>query len=290
MKTTFFALCISFALVVQGQNKFTTLYKSIPTQSVSTAKQCFAASEVNSFDSHYSYVKSKDFDAFQEKVKTIVKPYTEATLAKGKAGTNPGVAAANDFSDLNSPEMQKKIAAMSKEEQIKFAMEIRARMDQNKNLQQVNAINAPDPLVNLAIKISTASTELIKSIPTFTTAAFPGYSPCGSCGELDDACAKKARICEEKIAKNFYSAQIQLYEKHMKGIMTNFNTKKLEYEKLLAQYDKESLKYTPNDINASATNVISSINGIATALLSNQEQGAKLIVEAKNNVYSKSEY
>ena len=180
-------------------------FKAIPAFPLG-AKEAFKACKTSSVDSYYSFQDySEPTILYLRKIQNDTKPFEAIVLAKGKAGIAPGMGAANDFSDLNSPETQAKIAKMTEEEKIKFAMEIQERMKNNKNVQYINTASKPSPLTAIVLKLSVSSQKLLSFLPEFTPAPFKGYGNCGDlCPVIDDpTCAARMRICENKAAHAF---------------------------------------------------------------------------------------
>lgn len=294
MKRIFnFTACL-FAAGLSAQTSVVAEFKAMPAFPT-TAKGAFAASKTQFFDNHYSYVDYSDaVKNFQTKVQNDIKPYTAIVTAKGTAATPAGVGAANDFSDLSSPETQAKIAKMTQEEKIKFAMEVQARMAANKNLQTVNAAAKPSPMVSVTTKIGVAYEKLVKTFATYQEGAFKGYNVCdGICGKegvIDPVCDAKIKACENKESHAFYAAETARYAQFMKDQLALFNKQKVEFENSLKEFDVQAAKYKPDEIATDYVTVLGWIGVIGGSIGDYEKSGANIIVGAKNNVYTQKEY
>lgn len=291
MKTLnlFFALLL--CTTASAQTSILADFKAIPL-APATAKAGFDASKTGIFDNHYMYNDcSVAMSAYADRLVKNGEPYKKAAEARSNK-TNPAAqGAANDFSDLNSPETQAKIAKMSDAEKMKFAMEIQQRMANNKNIQQINTTNKPDPLTGLATQINQKANELALALPEYKTPTFPGYGACeGLCSESNPACGKIVAACENKVAHDFYNKQVAEYARLVKTSLDNYNAKKSELEKLLTDFDTQSKKYTTDDIHASVLGVYVAISSIAERMKRNEKAAALLIIDAKNNGYTQKDF
>ncbi len=291
MKTPYTFIAALLCAAASAQTTVLNDFKAMPL-APATAKAAFDASKTEIFDHHYMYNDcSAAMNNYANRLVKNGEPYKNAAMARNNA-TNPAAqAAANDFSDLNSPETQAKIAKMSDAEKMKFAMEIQQRMAKNKNVQQIQTTNKPDPLVNLTTLITQKANELALALPEYKTPAFPGFVACtGLCNESNPACAKIVSACESKVANDFYNKQVAEYAKLVKTSLDNYNAKKTDLEKLLSDFDTQSKKYTTDDIHASVLGVYVAIGTIADRMKRNEKAGALLILDAKNNGYTQKNF
>ena len=124
-KLLFAGLLIKASLV--AQTSMLAEFKAMPAFPAD-ANTDFTSSKITKADSRYIYQdNSQPVHDYSIRLQNDARPYQDIVTAKARQGIPSGKAAANDFSDLSSPETQAKIAKMSKEEQMKFAMEIQAR-------------------------------------------------------------------------------------------------------------------------------------------------------------------
>ena len=290
-KILFYSFIFS-SLILPSQISMLTEFKAMPTFPLG-AKEAFKASNVSSADGYYSYQgPGVATNAYNKKLQIDTKPFQEIILAKGKQGITPGMNAANDFSDLNSPETQAKIAKMTQDEKIKFAMEIQERMKNNKNVQTVTAASKPSPLMVLVIKISNSSQKLLSFLPEFTLAPFSGYGKCNNlCPVYDDpTCDARMRACEDKAAHAFYIPEVKRYNDFMKNIIAQFNLNKTAFENDLKEFDTQASKYPKDEVAADYMNVFSAISLFSLKLEDYEKKGATIIVDSKNNPYCKNDF
>jgi len=257
------------------------------------AKEAFKAVKTSSASEYYSF---QDYStptlAYQKKIEKDLEPFKQIILAKGAAGIAPGMGAANDFSDLNSPEMQAKIAKMTQEEKIKFAMEVQERMKNNKNIQTVTASTKPSPLMGIVLKLNSFSQKLLALLPDFSATPFPGYHQCDNlCPVVDDpTCATRTRVCENKAAHAFYTPEVKRYNDFIKNTTLQFNQNKAAFEKDLKEFDALASKYPKDELAADYMNVFSMLSSFLVKLQEYEKQGAGIIIETKNNAYCKTDY
>lgn len=263
-------------------------FKSLPAFPV-TASDAFTKSKIIANDGHYTYDRSSDaIYNYEQKLQNEVKPYTAIIEAKGKAGIPTGKAVANDFSDLSSPETQAKLAKMTQEEKIKFAMEIQQRMKTNKNVQSANEQIKLGPLTNLVLKLNASCTALFSTLAPYPpTTAKIRYDKCDfHCGENDQACGNRANACNKKETIDFYTTEVARYNAFIKTIPPAFNSKKDAFEKDLKEFDDQAAKYKKEDIAVECSNVLAMLTRFAVAVEAYEKQGATLLIEAKNDAFS----
>jgi hypothetical protein len=267
-------------------------FKTMPGFPVG-AKEAFKAAKTEIFNDAPSYIDcSAPMQAYSKKLVADQKPFTDISVAKANQTNPAAAAAANDFSDLNSPEMQAKIAKMSPEEQMKFAMELQARIAQNKNVQTINKVNKPSPLTALSLKLSSSSQALLATLAAdFNEASFPGYNKCqGLCKETDPTCAKRVSACENKISHDFFNSEIVRYAAFIKETQAAYEARKAAFEADLATFDAQAAKYPKEEIASDYTGAFVMLGNIANRIKEYEKAGALLIIHAKNNPYCKNDY
>ncbi|MGZ3883518.1 MAG: hypothetical protein ACXVPQ_04235 [Bacteroidia bacterium] len=294
MKFVFIPVICFFAGAVQSQTSMLAEFKAMPAFPA-TAQEAFKSSKTKVADKTCIYVGNSDaITAYTEKLKKDLEPYTAIILAKGKAGTPAGMAAASDFSDLNSPETQAKLAKMTQEEKIKFAMEIQARMAANKNVQTVNTINKPSPLTAITTQVGQAYQQLIPVLQEFKAGVNKTYNICdGICGGEgvnDPTCQARITACENKESHAYFKEETTRYAQFMKDVTANYNKQKVNFEASLKQFDEQASKYSKEEIAGDYSLIIGWIGAISNFTGAYEKSGSEIIVSAKNNTYVKAEY
>lgn len=293
MKNFLLFIAFGFACAASAQTSMLSEFQAMPAMPA-TAKGAYSISKINiSADKNYSYKGNSDaVTVYQQRIQNEIKPYTDIITAKGKAGIAPGMGAASDFSDLTSPEVQAKLAKMTQEEKIKFAMEVQARMNSNKNLQAVSATNKPSPMTGITTALGQSYQKIVATFTAFTAAPFNGYSSCpGLCnGDNDPNCEKKIQACESKASHSYYATETARYAELMKKVQADYAVQKKEFEAKLKEFDTAAAKYSKEDIAGDYSVVLGWIGGIAGQFGDYEQKGAELIVSAKNNVYVTKEY
>ncbi|MBA2614027.1 MAG: hypothetical protein H0U95_18840 [Bacteroidetes bacterium] len=260
-------------------------FKAMPALALSST-EAFKASKIKINDGVYFYEAASDpITAYNKKLHEDNKLNQDIIVAKGQAGIAPGMGAANDFSDLNSPETQAKLAKMTQDEKIKFAMEIQARMQNNKNLQAVSVQTKPSPLTGILLKLSTSLQDLLTIMPEYKKAPSPGFDKCAiTCAsDNDPVCAAKIKACYNKISKDFYTAEITRYNAFIKNIATQYNLKKTAFENNLKEFDSQAAKYKREEIATDNSTVIALLMNVAERIEAYEKIGAMILLEAKND-------
>ena len=288
------SLCLfGFApAIILSQTSMLAEFKAMPALPVG-AKEAFKASQVNYSSDMYFY---KDYSlpvaSYIKKIEADNKPYQDIITAKGKAGMAPGMGAANDFSDLNSPETQAKLAKMTQEEKIKFAMEIQQRMQSNKNLQAVSAQTKPSPLINIILKLNQSSQALLAVMPDFIRSPDATYGKCANLCPVDNdpTCEARINACYHKISSEYFNSEITRFNTLIKNAQSQYLLKKGAFENDLKEFDTQAAKCSKDDIAVDCSNALTMILAVATRIATYEKEGATLLVEAKNTTYCKNDF
>lgn len=283
-------VCIS-SVVLYAQTAATSDFNSIPLI-VGSSKAAFEQSKTKVFNGNYMYENYSDqIKLVFDQIQTHCEPYKKAAENKAVATNAPAAGAAADFADLNSPAMQEKIAKMSQEEKVKFAMEVQQRMAANKNVQQINQLNKPDPLLDLSTRITNEAQRLASLLADYKMQTRPDYSSCEKlCSESNPVCYKIVSTCQKKKAKDYYKQEMGNYADMMKKNQELMTEQKGSLAGLLQEYDAESKKYKTDDIHASAIAVYTAVGTVLDKVRACEESGALLMVDAKNNSFAKGDF
>jgi hypothetical protein len=277
--------------VALSQTSMAAEFKAMPAFPTDV-KEAFTASKVTITSDNCFYKESSDpVHAYIVKLQNDSKPYQAAILAKGQKGTPTGIAVANDFSDLSSPEMQAKLAKMSQEEKMKFAMEMQERMKSNTNVQAANALTRPSPLTGIVLKLSKSAEALAATLTPYGAAAPLKYDACNfNCGEFDKICSEKVAACNHRVSQAYYNAEIMRYNAFIKAIPPQYDLKKKAFEDDLKEFDKQAASYSLDETAADYSNVITMLYRIARMVENYEKEGAMILVDAKNNPYCRKDF
>lgn len=270
-----------------AQTSMLTEFKAMPAFPTD-ANTDFVSSKTTKADSRYMYQdNSQPVHDYSVRLQNDTRPYQDIVTAKGQQGIPSGKAAASDFSDLSSPETQAKIARMSKEEQMKFAMEIQARMNGNANIQAVQAQTRPSPLLGTVLKLSRSCDTLFATLKPFIKGPQINLNVCDfHCREYDDKpCYDRMTACNRKVSRDHYNEEINRYNTFIKSVHEQYELKRKAFENRLKEYDAEAAKYPANDIAGDNINALSMIMRISGMLSDYEKQGAMIVLEAKNDPY-----
>jgi hypothetical protein len=287
------ACCFSTA---QAQINFVKELNAIPPLQ-KTAKEAFTVSEIKQNDTYFSYVsEGKARKTYADQILKKTELYQAIVKAKGAALTAPATQAAVDFSDLNSPEMQAKIAAMSQEEKMKFAMEVRQRMNNNQNIQTItNGTKTNPALTQAEAEVGAAYTKLLEGLQKIAmlhhkldNSACAGL--CGSEAEITEACAKKIAACESKAAHTHAAAGTKNYADYAGKCLAEYTKAKTNFLLSLTKFDEIAATLPDADKAEAMIAVAGWVAGVNAWFSGVEKDGAAVIVDAKNNVYTKGEY
>jgi hypothetical protein len=263
-----------------------------------TPKGAYTMSTIQQYDNSCSYVDAgKQRNDFSEQVKEAMKPYIAIEENKAQTADAAGSKAATDFSDLNSPEMQAKIAKMSQEEKMKFALEVQKRVQSNQNIQTINTTCQENPaLLQAREKVDAAWKKMIDAIVDLKMQhhmldlqkSCEGI--CGTEAHPVPDCSKKMEACENKASHEHVTAELKNYSDYIKAFQAALEKTKPEFTSALQKFEAVAKTCTNKDKSASLIAVYGYISALNSMYTDIEKQGAMIIVDAKNNVYTKKEY
>ena len=292
MKKIIFATALlSINVITKAQMSMVAEFATIPTLPTS-AKDAFARCSTSvSKDKTVSYIQaSNPIIEFQQKIINDSKPLQTIILAEGNKKTPQANSVVNDYSYLSSAEMQAKMAKMTQEEKMKFAMELRQKMNGDKNVQTFNV------KPNLALlaeqqKVNDAYNTLMSTINNPYTFKEESDKCNFNCKEYnDDACYKKTDACRNKEAHELFLKNIANYDAYLKTATATYNAAKVTFITTLTSFDAVAKNATDIEQAQAQSPVLGNISMVNEAIKNIEQNGASIIIGAKNNQYTKNEY